>query len=404
MEQQLVRLLLDHDFFEANRGRVLRTMFPDQLASIYDTIVAAHAEYGRSLSLDEVKALHRAHNPMLTRAARTNIAELFIDLEEAEPVGTDVAGAVLDHMWKVEVGRSAADIALRVMEGKAEFSELETYVDSIKSGNVGTSEVEFLPTDIESILDLLESTARWTFNVPALADLCPGIAAGEFAILFARPESGKTAAHVTLAAGPGGFCAQGAKVLLVANEEKGHRTILRAMSCSSGRTKEEIIARPASIRETWGGIRHLYNVVYDAAMTVDRLEAIVKRYRPDVVIVDQLDKVFIPGQFQREDERLGKLYIAARRIAAVHDCALIGITQASADADGCVKLDFSMIAGSKTGKAAEADLIIGIGKPTTADPTEDSLERCWTTSKNKITGRNASAWSKLDNQISRFTA
>jgi hypothetical protein len=399
MEQQLCKLMLDHEFYSVNRGRILRSMFPDQLASIYDTIVQAHEDYGRTLTLDEIKALHRANNPMLTRAASSNISELFTDLEESEPVGADVADVVLTHMWKVEVGRTAADIALRVMEGKAEFTELEVYVDSLKGGNVSTKDDEFMPTDVDAILGLLETTARWTFNVDALAGLCPGIAGGEFAIFLARPETGKTAAHVTIACGPKGFCEQGANVLLIVNEEPAFKTILRAMSCCSGLTTEEIVADPAAIQGTWGVIRSRYHVMDNAEMSIEELDAVVKRLNPDVVIVDQLDKLSIAGTFQREDERLGKLYVAARRIAKVNNCALIGLTQASADASGKSYVDYSMMAGSKTGKAAEADLIVGIGK----EPLqEDNFERAWTTSKNKISGRNALAWSKLHNQISRY--
>ena len=74
-------------------------------------------------------------------------------------------------------------------------------------------------------------------------------------------------------------------------------------------------------------------------------------------------------------------------MAKRHECALIAVSQASADAAGRTRLDFSMMENSKTGKAAEADLIIGIGKHG-QDASEDEPDtmRFLNVSKNKLSG------------------
>ena len=68
------------------------------------------------------------------------------------------------------------------------------------------------------------------------------------------------------------------------------------------------------------------------------------------------------GQFNSSHERLRELYRCLRELAKRHDCAVIGVSQASAEAEGKTRVDFSMMEGSKTGKAAEADVVLGIGK------------------------------------------
>ena len=60
-----------------------------------------------------------------------------------------------------------------------------------------------------------------------------------------------------------------------------------------------------------------------------------------------------------------------------------------------------MMENSKTGKAAEADLIIGIGNRASNDPTNTS--RVLNVSKNKITGWHGDPSCLLDKYISRFT-
>ena len=68
---------------------------------------------------------------------------------------------------------------------------------------------------------------------------------------------------------------------------------------------------------------------------------------------------------------------------------MINVSQASIDADGQNRITYDMLDGSKTGKAGEADIIIGIGKndflkDDVSDPRNQI--RYVTISKNKING------------------
>jgi len=60
-----------------------------------------------------------------------------------------------------------------------------------------------------------------------------------------------------------------------------------------------------------------------------------------------------------------------------------------------------MMENSKTGKAAEADLIIGIGKQ---DVSDNERQRYLTISKNKLTGFHGNIVCNLDTDTSRYTA
>ena len=68
--------------------------------------------------------------------------------------------------------------------------------------------------------------------------------------------------------------------------------------------------------------------------------------------------------------------------------------------ESLMELTFDMMEGSKTGKAAEADLIIGIGKRDTGNPNEPM--RQLNISKNKINGVHADIPCFINPQLSRY--
>ena len=86
---------MQKDFFDENKHRVLRSMFPNELADLYDTIVTCHDKYERDLNNIEVREVYRVENPTATRAKREVIAEVLSDIEDMEDIGNDVAKDVL---------------------------------------------------------------------------------------------------------------------------------------------------------------------------------------------------------------------------------------------------------------------------------------------------------------------
>ena len=117
-------------------------------------------------------------------------------------------------------------------------------------------------------------------------------------------------------------------------------------------------------------------------------------------MIDQLDKINVSGTFARTDEKLRAIYTSAREIAKRRECVVIAISQASADAHNRDHISFDMMENSKTGKAAEADLIIGIGNRSSNDPTNNM--RILNVSKNKITGWHGDPAVTIDKYISRY--
>ena len=170
----------------------------------------------------------------------------------------------------------------------------------------------------------------------------------------------------------------------------------------SGLDKDKVFLSKKYAKEMWNKIKD-QTIIRDATdyPTMDAVEALVRKHKPDILIIDQLDKMMVEGNFSRDDLRLSEIYRKSRYIAKKHQLALIAVSQADATADGRTALRFTQMANSKIGKAAEADLIIGIGKKDDWEGEED-FTRTLCISKNKLTGWHGIITCKIVPSKSRY--
>ena len=402
MEKQLINLLLKKDFYSKNKSKIGKTVFTNGVGSFYDTIKKAHEKYPENdLDIDEVSALHtEVYNPALTRASKINFVNLIDEIKSEKLPNKDVAKDILDSMYKKSVAHRIALEATNIYNGgDASFLTIKNYVDEIENE---VEEIEGSVTDdIEELIKELDEDTQYSFgDIPDLRRLVKGVGKGNLMIVFARPETGKTAFWVSLVANRNGFASQGAKVHALVNEEPAIRTQMRLISCWTGMTKEEITKDISLATERWNQIKSNVKIIDTVNWDLDQIDAYCDVNKPDIVIVDQLDKIGVRGNFARTDEKLRAIYTGAREVAKRHDCCIIAISQASAEAQGRAELTFDMMENSRTGKAAEADLIIGIGQQNVVD--SEAVLRTLCVSKNKITGWHGRIDCEINPILSRY--
>ena len=386
MEKQLINLLLKKEFYSKNKSKVGKTVFTNGVGSFYDTIKKAHDKYpDTDLDIDEVSLLHTdVYNPALTRAAKTNFLNLIEDIKSENIPNIDVASDILDSVYKRSLAHKIAIEATNIYNGgDSNFSTIQNLIDSVQ--NEVQEDSETVTDDIHTLIKEIDADTEYKFgDIPDLRRLVKGVGRGNLVIVFARPETGKTAFWVSLVANRNGFASQGAKVHALVNEEPAVRTQMRLISCWTGMTKDEIVNDVDKAKEEWNKIKSNVKILDTVDWDLDQIDSHCKTHKPDILVVDQLDKVSISGSFARTDEKLRAIYTGAREIAKRNDCCVVAVSQASAEAHGRTELSFDMMENSKTGKAAEADLIIGIGQQNTVD--SESTLRTLCVSKNKITG------------------
>ena len=401
IEKQMIRLMLNKKFYTQHKGILSPTVFAGDVSSLYETIQKAHEKYEDDIKVDELYSLHTAiFNPALTRAAKEKFSELVEDIKEIQEPSKEIAKDIMRILSDRDLAQRIAVESTEIFNGKeANFNEIVTMIEKHKRG-IDEDKVPAVTHDINDVLTSLATTSRWKFNIPILKDNIGGIGGGNLMIAFARPETGKTAFWVSLCAGPNGFAEQGAKIHAFINEEPAIRTQMRAISCFTGMTREEIIQEKNMAQRVWSEIKDNISMFDTVDWSMEDIDAHCEKHRPDIIVIDQLDKVNVTGTYARTDEKLRQIYTNAREIAKRRDCAVIAMSQASADASGRLDLTFDMMENSKTGKAAEADVIIGVGFSNNLELDQDL--RSVAVSKNKITGYHGKMTCKIIPELSRY--
>jgi replicative DNA helicase len=401
MEKELIKLLLNKKFYTKNKTKLSKEFFTNGTGDLYETIEHAHEDSDKDLSINEVSSLHMdVYNPATTRAKKENFDALVNEIKELELPNETIASNIIRALYKRRIANKIAVLATQIYNGKdSDFSEIKKELE-ISFDDIDKDEYEYVTSDVSSLIDKLKDNTKWKFNLSSLKENVNGVGEGNLAIIFARPESGKTAFWVNLVAGIDGFAAQGAKVCALINEEPAIRTQMRLINAHTGMTFDEIRADMDSTKEKWAEVKQNIKILDTVDWSLDDVDEFVQKEKPDILVIDQLDKVNVKGNFARTDEKLRAVYTGAREIAKRNNCCVIAISQASADGHGKMELTFDMMEGSKTGKAAEADVIIGVGFRDKVD-TEQNVRGLYI-SKNKITGWHGQITCMIQPELSRY--
>jgi hypothetical protein len=407
MELSLIRSLMDKTFYDDHRGaRCPDRLFSKDVRKIKQAIDNAMDRYERTVTPAEIEALFMANNPTLTTAQRQAYSHLFVQVSKEQPMGSDVAQEVLSKLFQQVVGEDIANLGFDYVNGsKSSLDPLRQMLEQYGDDFTPNLKVEWEDIDLDTIIAMTDLESQWTFNIPTLTRKVEGINAGHLIEVGARPNTGKTSFHASLVAGPNGFAWQGAKTVVLCNEEGYHRVAHRYITAATGMDKHEIVSRKAEAMSIFGKIRE--NIMFKDATGRDMnwVESVCKSYKPDVVILDMGDKFARTAGFSRPDEALKANAIHARQIAKQQDCAVFYMSQLSAEAEGKVVLNQAMMEGSRTGKAAEADLMIMISKnPTVEGQEEEDNQRHINVVKNKLSGWHGIVHTDLEYKIARYVS
>jgi len=378
-------------------------LFDGEIQELFEVIETSHDKYKADIPPDALLALWKDKNPVATRAETSVIEAIIEEIKAEEEFPQEIVADIIDGLWQRHIGKKIGQLGLNIAEGQeGAFERLKTLMQHVEDGFKPDDFPEPITDDINELLQLTSDANRWPINIRNVRDKLFGPGPGDFWIIFARPETGKTAFAISLACSPGGFCEKGAKVLYLGNEEDVVRTKLRAIMSYSGMSKEEIIKNPKGALQSYSLIADRMIMQKIQGWDMNRVASYIEKIQPDIVMIDQLDKVQISGSYPSSHEKLREIYTQARTIAGVHNIALFAVSQASNDGDGKTVLTPEMMEGSKTGKFAEADVILGVGKfPDNPDGTQDPI-RFLTVGKNKLSGWHGTIPCKIEVTLSRY--
>jgi len=405
MELALIKSLMDKTFYDDHRGaKCPDRLFSKDVRKIKSTIDSAMGKYERDVTPDEVEALFISSNPTLTTAQKNSFIVLFKQIKKEETMGSDVAQEVLSKLFQQVIGEDIANIGFDYVNGtKNSLEPLRNILEQYGDDFTPNLNIEWEDISIETLLSKNDMEARWKFNIPILSRKIEGVNAGHLIEIGARPNTGKTSFHASIIAGVGGFARQGAKCVILCNEEAAHRVGARYLTAASGMSVGEIKNNMIKARDLYSPVSDNIKIKDATSRDMSWVESVCKTYSPDILVLDMGDKFAKMGGFARADEALKVNAIHARQIAKEYQCAVFYMSQLSAEAEGKIILNQSMMEGSRTGKAAEADLMLLISKnPMKGEHDEEDLQRHLNVVKNKLTGWHGIVSCELNYEVGRY--
>ena len=396
---------MDKEFYENNKGiRTPDNLFSKDLRGIKRTLDYAMDTYERSITPAELEGLFFTHN-VLTTANKDSYRELFKRINKAEPMSPDIAQEVMGNMFQKLVGEEIANLGVKYVNGAENTLEpVRKIIEDYQDDFMPNLKIDWGDISIDTLLEKADIQAKWKFNISSLQRRIEGVSGGHLVLIGARPNTGKTSFHASIIASEGGFARQGANCIVLCNEESYDRVGARYLSAASNMSMDEVKGNYALAATRYKPVHDNIKIKDSTGKDMRWVEAVVKAYQPDILVLDMGDKFASKGSADSH-VYLKDAAIHARNIAKQYDCVIIWMSQLSADAEGKVYVDQSMMEGSKTGKAAECDLMVLISKnPQVEGQDEQDAQRHLNVAKNKLRG----GWHgvihcKLDGDRSRYT-
>lgn len=255
----------------------------------------------------------------------------------------------------------------------------------------------FVEDSIEDMLKEEENDTGFHWRLDCLNTSMRPLRGGDFGILAARPDKGKT----TLLTSELSFMVKQIvplfgevrPILWFNNEGPGKRIKQRYYQSLLGCTIPEMVeylkegSLMRRLLEATGGTPpdQLLRIMDVHDRKSHEIEQVMRLHSPCGVVCDMIDNIRFTGDVhnggQRTDQLLEEMYKWGRNLAVKQDCWMLATSQVSADGDGLTYPTLPMLKDSKTGKQGAADFIVTIGALN--DPSMDRFRYMGMT-KNKL--------------------
>jgi replicative DNA helicase len=367
METDILLLLSNLSNYKRFNSLIREERLTEDIRFIYRDLNNYFNELGKSeVDWLEYKAwLITLKHPQMTDERIAIVDALCDKLHTSEPVNDNATMTNLStRYWANQI----SETAYRVVTGDATMEDVK---EQLREYNLEVKGVEW---DLESLslsnselleqLQELRDAPKYSWSIPELELMLGPVSKGDFLIVGARPDGGKTTFLATQAVHFASQLNDSNCVLWCNNEESASRIRLRQTQAALNWTREEVMKdldKSVKLFEKKVGVGKI-QVMDNTSMTVFDIEAAIQACNPRVIIIDQIWKV---GGFEKQTntavERYAKLAQYIRELAK-HYGPVIGASQLDGTADNAKYPLMGTLYGSKTAVQGEADAIVTIGQ------------------------------------------
>lgn len=379
-ELSVVKHLINKTFYEENRTKIEFEYLSKEIHPILRTIDSyfVTSDDPTDLSVDDLSNLFFS-----TPRPKVEFYQGIFDALRANNASEESTVTLIQGLRRAQLLRELSLDAYDAAEGRKSLQDIMAKMEGLSTSEESCDthpDDDFVSSDLVEIVSTSRSLEglRWRSN--SLNKRLGSLRPGNFGFVFARPETGKTtflASEITFMA------AQATNpVLWFNNEQVGTEVMLRCYQSALGLNNVQLLSDLEGNRSKYLEVTQDNIKLKDSAsIHYKQVEKICEKLKPSLIVFDQIDK--LKGfDNDREDLRLGSIYIWARELAKTY-APVIGICQADGSGEGQRWLSMANVANAKTSKQAEADWILGIGRVN--DAGYDNL-RFMHLSKNKLWG------------------
>lgn len=389
LEMTLLRVLRERDEFD----KLYRGIRLEVLDGATQTILKNYKRYFESHPVEQRIDFDpfwtwwkQVVMPNQTPEFLKNFGSVLAQIEQ--PVSEDVRNVLLDQLVGANAAYDMAALLTRWQDGE------EIDLQSAMSGIVEQFENDirrkvktpWVDDDIEGLLDAQKNDMGFLWRLQFLNDSMRPLMGGDFGIVAARPDVGKTTwftDNLTYMASqlkrlfplidpPEGWPEGKSQrpIIWFNNEGPGNKIVLRMYQsalCAGFNDLVELKEKGVLKERYSEEIGHAHNIrIFDIHdFWSHEVEDIIRQLNPSLVLFDMIDNIKFGGNIansgQRTDQVLEAMYQWARVLAVKYNMVSLATSQISADGENLQYPLLGMLKDSKTGKQGAADFIITIG-------------------------------------------
>ena len=297
----------------------------------------------------------------------------------SQPAPPELEEGFAARLLSADTAAKIADLLENYNEGaEIDFgSSLRSVVDQYELDSNRKVKTPWVRDHIDDLLedDALDRGFHW--RQAGINEVMRPLVAGDFGIIAARPDVGKTTFltdNLTHFAGqmPSVF-EDGASrnILWFNNEGPGRRIKKRLYQSALDAAYSDMLKLQQqgqlvqAYADSIGGDEDRIRIFDVHDFWNYEVEDIIKQHNPGMIVFDMLDNIKFGGGVnnngQRTDQLLEAMYQWGRVLAVKHDCVVLATSQISAEGENLAWPTLSMLKDSKTGKQGAADFIMTIG-------------------------------------------
>lgn len=255
--------------------------------------------------------------------------------------------------------------------GEISLEALESIIENEKQNQSGFDERETALRKINEYLENLGNKEERIYTgFPLIDKVLGGLRLGTVCHIGARPSTGKTAFAINIASH------QKEKRVLFFSLEMSMEMILDRYAADMAEieyshfTAQDLSdAQIGDVRQAVGTVaqeKRFY--ILDNVYNVEAMASAVMRIRPDLVVVDYIQKVTALRNYNNMRERIEYISGELKRIAKANRCALLCLSQLSRDGQNAPTMSSLKESGALE---ADGDYIILLHRPFVLDKRED---------------------------------